>query len=660
MKKLYLILLAMMLIFAGNVWADKMLPLTDTSFEGPDLSAWVVETGDTGVVNVAQEGGVVNDTPYGSQWLYMSADQDEMVAVGQPIGSPASLLNKTVDISFIMSSPTSTNDPSVHVKVSIIAGTASGYTNGDVLGTVRYDKALISVTDIDKVEFLIPVKGTVSSGNNTLWLVIENPYPLDHVVVYYDNIRASIFQTGRAENVYPADGAEDIPVSPTLQWGPGDDPNGLIQGYLVYVGKDSMGDVVNGALVTSGTSYTVTGLDTDSTYQWRIDTWLGGSTTDPNNYVTGDVWTFDTVKTIPVINSQPQDKLLANPGFDATFTIDATNPLGGELSYQWYFDPNTLLAGDEVALNNGDRGGRISGADSATLTIGAVETADEGSYYCTVTNTTGTVTSDLAALTVGRMIAHYPFDDNANDTSGYGNNGTWFGNESYENGMIGKAATFDGSSYVSLGTTGAPNSDLGGMAKGSVSFWYKSSNTTETAIAGSFNSTGSNGFQILLNRGGNTRRLSVYVRDTNGRNHNIYIQLPVGQSVADGKWHHVAITWGSPWRAFFDGVSYTVYGSTGGPWNFVPWEYSMDIGARQNRATVDKYMTGAIDDYRLYNYILNGQEIAKLYTDVRGGSVCVEHPQYDFNGDCVVDVNDLAAMAAEWLQCGLFPSSACN
>ncbi|HHX22904.1 MAG: LamG-like jellyroll fold domain-containing protein [Tepidanaerobacteraceae bacterium] len=46
------------------------------------------------------------------------------------------------------------------------------------------------------------------------------------------------------------------------------------------------------------------------------------------------------------------------------------------------------------------------------------------------------------------LMAYYAFDGNFNDTSGYGNNGSPIGNVPFVDGKVGKAAKFDGASYV--------------------------------------------------------------------------------------------------------------------------------------------------------------------------------------------------------------------
>ena len=66
-------------------------------------------------------------------------------------------------------------------------------------------------------------------------------------------------------------------------------------------------------------------------------------------------------------------------------TASGTAPL----AYQW--------RKGGVNLTNG---GRVSGATSATLTIGNVEAGDAGSYDVIVSNSAGSVTSNAATLTV--------------------------------------------------------------------------------------------------------------------------------------------------------------------------------------------------------------------------------------------------------------------
>ena len=83
----------------------------------------------------------------------------------------------------------------------------------------------------------------------------------------------------------------------------------------------------------------------------------------------------------PAITNQPADQTIA-AGETATFTVGAggTDPL----SYQWYFNTNTLLGG----------------AASGSLEIVNAQTIDEGGYSVVVSNAYGLATSAVARLTI--------------------------------------------------------------------------------------------------------------------------------------------------------------------------------------------------------------------------------------------------------------------
>ncbi|MGB7566364.1 MAG: FISUMP domain-containing protein, partial [Chitinivibrionales bacterium] len=68
-------------------------------------------------------------------------------------------------------------------------------------------------------------------------------------------------------------------------------------------------------------------------------------------------------------------------GTSASFTVTGSG--AGTLSYQWE-----------------KNGSNISGATTATYTIGSVASADQGSYSCTVAGSCGAVTSNAATLTI--------------------------------------------------------------------------------------------------------------------------------------------------------------------------------------------------------------------------------------------------------------------
>ena len=83
----------------------------------------------------------------------------------------------------------------------------------------------------------------------------------------------------------------------------------------------------------------------------------------------------------PTIGSQP-----ASATVTATYTVTFSLTVSGTepFSYQWYFNTNTVLAGQT----------------NASLTIGSVDPTNVGAYCCIVTNLGGAATSQVATLTV--------------------------------------------------------------------------------------------------------------------------------------------------------------------------------------------------------------------------------------------------------------------
>jgi pectate lyase len=84
----------------------------------------------------------------------------------------------------------------------------------------------------------------------------------------------------------------------------------------------------------------------------------------------------------PSITVQPQDQINVLPGATATFSVVASG--SDPLSYQWYFNTNSV----------------ITNATDSTLTLNNVQAANAGSYSVAVSNVAGGVISADAYLTV--------------------------------------------------------------------------------------------------------------------------------------------------------------------------------------------------------------------------------------------------------------------
>jgi hypothetical protein len=351
----------------------------------------------------------------------------------------------------------------------------------------------------------------------------------------------------------------------------------------------------------------------------------------------------------PLITVQPEHSAV-DGGESASFTVAATNPLTGDTSgmtYQWYRG----LPGDTSTP--------VSGATSATYTIDSVAAADEGSYYCivTLTATTETSESQAATLSIKRLLAHYTFDGDPNDFAGTNDGTPINGGPDYVAGEINQAAKFYAGRYVDIGTNAYPNI-AEGLDTGTIFFWLNSLTSTTDTIMGSTN-TGTS--QMLSIQFATNLRLRFSLRDQNGT----FRQVDVDDTtLRDGQWHFVAFVYSTgpetSVAAYIDGeprdVS-IVSPNSGNPQTFTDWEFPLWIGMLNNRGAASGPYNGMLDDLRVYNYELSAMEIAAIYTDARPDeSICVVPPESDFDNDCRVTIADLSYIAGQWLDCGLVPT----
>jgi hypothetical protein len=434
-------------------------------------------------------------------------------------------------------------------------------------------------------------------------------------------------------------------------------------------------------------------LPTDTNYVWVVVEVMDGSAqvftpdvntlddVDPNNIIGPNNWLFSTLTSRPVINVQPVSTKLAIGDASAQFTIVATSATG-PTSYQWFYST------DAVINNPGDT--EISGATTDTLTITSHDGSNQGYYYCRLANTTtvsggGTkddTYSDVVTLVVEHKVAEYLFDGNLNDTSGEGNNGAGVGSLTFVTGVggSGQALSLDGSTqYVEI-YDGDPNhynnafprADLlaedgigGGLDVGTIMCWVKLNATDVNEVSPIM--ANSNGgwphtefhFGVLTDAAAANTNLREYIWN-NGGNLSFWMDLnPVWADPfdmgGDGQWHMLAVTWNTGnVKSYLDGNLLASWGASTG--TFTAWDNTMTIGFDGTN-----YFGGAIDNLRVYNYVITAEDIVGEYYTVTGKSGCI----YDFSGSnvdanklgssyCKLDLADFAALAAVWLNDGFY------
>lgn len=512
----------------------------------------------------------------------------------------------------------------------------------------------------------------------------------------------------RAHFPDPADGAtlvgtpgETGKVDLVLNWKAGVDLSGTytvnpaIKKHYVYLSKDQTVSTSDPNLYYVG-SVDQTNPNTDDVqfipspklnsggrYFWMVEEGLdngqGGvyAPGDPNNLI-NYVWSFETVPSVPVIMTQPVNKTVmlgatASPAFSVS--VISTTPE----HYQWYFSEDDQIGGD-VAV----------GTDSPALTIADAALADQGFYYVRIWNDATVsgggsypdVISNLAWLKIGRLLAQYSFENNyedaVEDNDGVPNN---FNNPSilptFDNtdGIDGYYVVLDGAGqYVDFGANAYPkagpltNGIGGGLDEGSILCWVKPSAAGTLYL--NYNDGATTGFGLSLNTAPNAR-LNVRGEGPAGE----YEEIATAEGrpnrpefgMYDGQWHLVGATWsqGDTLRIYVDGQQ-VASATAGTSARFLPWQRGVLLGASRdsdNRDNLLNFLAGAVDNLRVYNYVVDAESIAAEYYNATGIKPCIntsfEGSAYNFDNTgtsyCRIDLADFAAFARQWLAEGLYP-----
>lgn len=197
------------------------------------------------------------------------------------------------------------------------------------------------------------------------------------------------------------------------------------------------------------------------------------------------------------------------------------------------------------------------------------------------------------------LIAFYPFNGNANDESGNGNNGTditaTLTNDRSDNAN---------SAYHFNNTAIGMQSPLPDLESLTISMWFRFSTS---------------GTQTLLFEGDSAagRDLHLTVSDTGivgfrtKNNHDMEWSAP---SFGIGEWHQLVFVADNDLnskRIWFDGA---LVGTTNAVGPFcMGYHYNLQIGRRQDGLYDDNRFYGDIDDIRLYNRALTSDEVWVLY-----------------------------------------------
>ncbi len=202
--------------------------------------------------------------------------------------------------------------------------------------------------------------------------------------------------------------------------------------------------------------------------------------------------------------------------------------------------------------------------------------------------------------TANGLVAYYPFNGNANDESGNGNNGTIIGAASSIDrfGNANSAYSFDGlNNYIQI-----PNSsslDINGPSQISICAWAKFSEIKKQGIVGKWGQIGGPQYLLYMDI---TNKVTFQVQPSGGVSGFASLTTP-----EINKWYFIVGVFDQSTRKlYFNGSldnqvsnSYTIVSTT----------QNLEIG----RYDETNYFNGVIDDIRIYNRALSAVEIGALY-----------------------------------------------
>ena len=244
--------------------------------------------------------------------------------------------------------------------------------------------------------------------------------------------------------------------------------------------------------------------------------------------------------------------------------------------------------------------------------------------------TIGAVNADL----YNGLVAYYPFNGNANDESGKGNNGTVEGATLAEDrfGNADRAYSFDGDDYINAGNIIKLNKNNAL----SIAVWVKSEGYSG-GIQGivskyAYNSFSGWGLFLIRNR--------YYYEVLNGSNLSI---ISSASNISESWRFIVGVYDGTYLKIYIEGVLEREKAVSSDI--LVSNNYDLLFGAYygSNGTSIKRYFKGIMDDIRIYNRSLSETEIQVLYNET--------------NQDCIIRDNDDDGVPNQWDKCSNTPNN---
>lgn len=389
-------------------------------------------------------------------------------------------------------------------------------------------------------------------------------------------------------------------------------------------------------------------LAVPTTYTWVVESWQypasdPNHTGDPNQLLNIKVWQFNT-SAIPVVKTSPADQYQV-AGETATFT--ATFESLTELTAAtWYLDGEAVNYADpkiDFAITSlGDK------QYSSTLTVSTVALADEGVYTCVAENAGGVSSPTNAGyLVIKRNLAQWAFNGNADDETGT-YPGTLMGEPNFVIDGNRQAMQFYGDDdYVQL-----PEGFANFRAGLTFTVWAKPAAVSTWARFIDLGN-GPDSDNIFLTRDAATNTLVLDVFKGAGS----VGRVTAANALVLNEWQMFAATMNDAGNVVLYKNGFQVQTGVVSQKPNVITRTGNFIG--DSNWPTDALYNGLIDEMRVYNYALDADTLATIYSET-AGPYCRTRPEMDRSGNCVVDLADFVDFASAWLDCGLWPVSACD
>ncbi|GEM_PF-2598920 len=393
---------------------------------------------------------------------------------------------------------------------------------------------------------------------------------------------------------------------------------------------------------------------------------------------------YQAVTDVIVVDQSEGQTVVTEGGAADTITVTLTDQPTADVTITLTPDSAAYVLSDvELVFTSADWAAKtvtVTAADdgdgdnhSGSIAI-SVSSADEGYGSDVIAPVAVTVLDDDVPAAIPGLIGWWKLDGNGLDSSGYGNHLTMVDEPepnhpdwSFDIGVDGLAlhTNKDGAPYFEV-SPADPNFYVpeGGLT---ISYWvlyrpysYGSGWGWHVAIG----TDGDNDTLVYMSRYWGKSSFNAVLRADNDGGCGVGdLNTPLAEEPV---WRHFVTVWdkdeGGRCRAYLDGALIDTQPAWGdNAWyalrpNTTNLPLRIAYGGNPSWLTTNTW----IDDVRIYDHGLTPYEVGSLNYEVTGEFVCTEIDPEDLNGDCEVNMQDFALIAAKWLKCNKVPQAACG